>query len=200
MTTIDFSANHQQSTGGGYSGLAPPSRVVPGVGQTGAVMRWCCPRVGRNTDRGRGTSREAPRPSGGIGAYRGVVPSQPEINLDEFRLWAIGNLVDNRNRGLFAEWLVGIALGVVAADAPRAEWDRADLRYRDRLIEVKASGRGQTWTQAKPSTPRFCRTSSARTAPGTRRARWEGDLLRVSWLDQDHPGCDGVLTTRRSGS
>ena len=73
--------------------------------------------------------------------------------LEAFRRWALGNLVENRNRGLFAEWLVGTALGVVEQE--RLEWDQADLRYKDRLIEVKASGRGQAWPQAKPSTPTF---------------------------------------------
>jgi len=73
--------------------------------------------------------------------------------LEVFRRWALGNLVENRNRGLFAEWLVGTALGVAGKE--RLEWDEADLRYQDRLIEVKASGRGQAWPQDKPSTPSF---------------------------------------------
>ena len=73
--------------------------------------------------------------------------------LETFRMWALGNLVENRNRGLFAEWLVGSALGVAGKE--RFEWDEADLRYQDRLIEVKASGRGQAWPQDKPSTPTF---------------------------------------------
>ena len=73
--------------------------------------------------------------------------------LETFRRWALGNLVENRNRGLFAEWLVGTALGVTEKE--RLEWDEADLRYRDRLIEVKASGRGQAWPQDRPSTPTF---------------------------------------------
>ena len=76
-----------------------------------------------------------------------------EPQLTSFRTWAVGNLVENRNRGLFAEWLVGTALGPVEQE--RLEWDQADLRYNDRLIEVKASGRGQAWPQDKPSTPTF---------------------------------------------
>ncbi len=77
------------------------------------------------------------------------------LNLGEFRLWAGGNLVENRNRGVFAEWLVGKALDAVDPLVPRREWDAADLRYRDRLIEVKSSGRGQSWPQDRPSTIRF---------------------------------------------
>ncbi len=81
--------------------------------------------------------------------------SDSQIDLEGFRLWAVGNLVENRNRGIFAEWLVGSALGVVNPEEPRLEWDVADLRYRGHLIEVKSSGRGQTWVQEKPSTIRF---------------------------------------------
>ena len=77
--------------------------------------------------------------------------TEPQLNT--FRTWAVGNLVENRNRGLFAEWVVGTALGVAGKE--RLEWDEADLRYQDRLIEVKASGRGQAWPQDKPSTPTF---------------------------------------------
>ena len=36
-----------------------------------------------------------------------------------FSRWATGNLFDNRNRGIFAEWLVGQALGVIEADDVR---------------------------------------------------------------------------------
>ncbi len=76
-------------------------------------------------------------------------------DLDGFRLWAVGNLVDNLGRGMYAEWLVGQALEVVDPDKPRIEWDSADLRYRDCLIEVKAGGRSQSWPQERPSVVRF---------------------------------------------
>ena len=36
-----------------------------------------------------------------------------------FSRWATGNLFDNRNRGIFSEWLVGQALGVIEADDVR---------------------------------------------------------------------------------
>ena len=38
-----------------------------------------------------------------------------------FSRWATGNLFDNRNRGIFSEWLVGQALGVIEADDVRTE-------------------------------------------------------------------------------
>lgn len=72
-----------------------------------------------------------------------------------FSRWATGNLVDNRNRGIFAEWLVGQALGVIEADDARTEWDAVDFRFDDLKLEVKASGLSQTWNPLVPSTPRF---------------------------------------------
>lgn len=55
-----------------------------------------------------------------------TVPGMPlsAEQLEAFRRWALGNLVENRNRGLFAEWLVGTALGIT--DKERLEWDEAD--------------------------------------------------------------------------
>ena len=81
--------------------------------------------------------------------------SDSELDIDRFRRWVLGDLVDNRNRGLFAEWLVGEALGVIDERTPRREWDAYDLMYRETKIEVKASGRSQSWSQAQPSTIRF---------------------------------------------
>ena len=76
-------------------------------------------------------------------------------NLSGFLRWATGNLVDNRNRGIFAEWLVGQALGVIEADDVRTEWDAVDLRFGDLRLEVKASGLSQAWNPLVPSTPPF---------------------------------------------
>ena len=72
-----------------------------------------------------------------------------------FERWAAGNLVDNRNRGIFAEWLVGQALGVINENDIRTEWDAIALYYGDITIEVKASGRSQGWAPNNTSTPRF---------------------------------------------
>jgi hypothetical protein len=67
----------------------------------------------------------------------------PIIGLDnttlgDFWTWAYSDVIGNRNRSIFAEFLVGTALGVV--DKPRVEWDAVDLRYSDSKIEVKAAG------------------------------------------------------------
>ena len=78
-----------------------------------------------------------------------------QINPSLFYRWASGNLVDNRNRGIFAEWLVGQILGVIDVGDVRKEWDSCDLRYQGMEIEVKTSGLSQTWKQMRNTTPRF---------------------------------------------
>ncbi|WP_419838386.1 hypothetical protein [Candidatus Poriferisodalis sp.] len=81
--------------------------------------------------------------------------SRDRLSLGEFRRWALGKLVDNRNRGLFAEWLVGMALGVIDKSSERQEWDAYDLLYRDKKIEVKAAGHSQSWDPDHSAPIRF---------------------------------------------
>lgn len=77
-------------------------------------------------------------------------------DITSFQQWATGNLVENRNRGIFAEWLVGQALPqALDAHEFRREWDPWDLQYRGARIEVKASGRSQAWDPLRPSEPSF---------------------------------------------
>ena len=62
------------------------------------------------------------------------------MDIQSFQRWAMGNIVENRNRGVFAEWLVGRALQAITSDEYRQEWDAWDLLYGDLKIEVKAVG------------------------------------------------------------
>jgi hypothetical protein len=80
---------------------------------------------------------------------------ETSINIDGYQRWATGNLVDNRNRGIFAEWMIGQALDCIEPDACRVEWDSYDLLYKDIKVEVKASGLSQTWNPNNATTPRF---------------------------------------------
>ena len=77
------------------------------------------------------------------------------LDIEGFRRWAAGNLVDNRNRGIFAEWLVGQALGAIDAGEFRQEWEVWDLQYRHASIEVKTSGLNQYWSPLRRSKPSF---------------------------------------------
>lgn len=70
--------------------------------------------------------------------------------ISEFWQWAYSNLMDNAERGIFAEWLVAKALG--AADDTRTEWDKYDIQTRSGVcVEVKSSGYIQSWEQKKLS-------------------------------------------------
>ena len=80
---------------------------------------------------------------------------EQRFDIDRFHRWALGNLVSNTNRGIFAEWLVGQALESIGDREVREEWDECDLRYRGLKIEVKTSGLDQTWHQDRRSPPRF---------------------------------------------
>lgn len=67
--------------------------------------------------------------------------------MKDFWSWAYSDILSNRNRAIFAEFLVANALGLT--EKPRTEWDAVDLRYdHDKFevkIEVKAGGYIQSW-------------------------------------------------------
>lgn len=71
----------------------------------------------------------------------------------DFWAWAYSDILSNRNRSIFAEFLVASALGEI--DSPRIEWDAVDLRYQGKMIEVKSAAYVQSWQQNKLSTIRF---------------------------------------------
>jgi hypothetical protein len=78
------------------------------------------------------------------------IPELDELTVGDFWSWAYSDILSNANRGVFAEFLVGVALGVI--DEPRIEWNGFDLRYQGKKIEIKSSGYLQTWRQKKLST------------------------------------------------
>lgn len=71
------------------------------------------------------------------------------LTIGDFWAWAYSDILSNASRGVFAEFLVGSALGVV--EFPRVEWDWVDLLYRGKRIEVKSSAYCQSWEQRSPS-------------------------------------------------
>lgn len=74
----------------------------------------------------------------------------PETTISEFWQWAYSNVIDNAERGVFAEWLVAKALG--AAGGTRIEWDKYDILTPSGIcVEVKTSGYIQSWEQKKLS-------------------------------------------------
>ncbi len=71
----------------------------------------------------------------------------------EFLEWAHGELLDNRNRGIVAEFIIAKALGL--AGTRRVEWDDVDLVYEGRSIEIKSAANLQSWEQTAPVNCKF---------------------------------------------
>ena len=72
------------------------------------------------------------------------------MDLSAFYRWNSGNLLENRTRGAFAEWLVHQALGIESEF--REEWAPVDATTPDGLtLEIKSAAYEQSWEQAGPS-------------------------------------------------
>lgn len=70
-------------------------------------------------------------------------------SVEDFWTWAYGDLFENRNRSIFAEFIVASALGI--SDLRRLEWNAYDLEYKQHRIEVKSSAYLQNWKQETTS-------------------------------------------------
>ena len=68
--------------------------------------------------------------------------------------WLHSDLLTNLERAVFSEYLVGRALGVTAGTT-RKEWDKIDLTYKEKFIEIKTTGTKQRWEEAKKPSNRF---------------------------------------------
>lgn len=55
------------------------------------------------------------------------IPGISGLTVCDFWRWAYSDILSNRNHSIFADFIVGVALGVV--DRPRVEWDGVDLHY-----------------------------------------------------------------------
>jgi hypothetical protein len=77
-----------------------------------------------------------------------------DFKLIDFWTWNQSDLIENRNRGILAEFLVRQALGI---DNPtRLEWDAFDLITDEGIkIEVKSAAYIQAWKQKKYSSISF---------------------------------------------
>ena len=102
-------------------------------------------------------------------------------SVRDFWRWIGSDLVGNTTRALFAEYLVGLAVGTFTAseaDSVRDEWGAYDLETPEGVkLEVKSSAFLQSWWQEKEAAPRFgiARTQAWDDATGQsseEKARW----------------------------
>lgn len=99
-------------------------------------------------------------------------------DLRRFWRWAYSQTLDNTLRGVLAEYIVGLALGVVDG-AVRTEWDAFDLVSPEGTrVEVKSSAHIQSWAQSKPSPLTFRIPQTSNWSHDT--GRWGAGRLRQS--------------------
>lgn len=68
--------------------------------------------------------------------------------LLDFWKWSYSDVLSNAARGVFAEFLVGLALRAI--DSPREEWASYDLKTPEGIrVEVKSTAYVQSWCQDK---------------------------------------------------
>ncbi len=74
--------------------------------------------------------------------------------LGDYWQWAGSDLLNNRERGIIAEFIVATAFGVT--NTPRLEWGWYDVvTKKGKKIEVKSAAYYQSWPQEKPSNIQF---------------------------------------------
>jgi hypothetical protein len=72
--------------------------------------------------------------------------SLPEdVRVEDFWRWAFSDLLEDYLKGIFAEWMVGVLLGLPMREHHRLEFLRYDLPVSSRLVEVKATAYWQSW-------------------------------------------------------
>jgi hypothetical protein len=77
----------------------------------------------------------------------------PDISVRDYWRWAHSDISENVQRGVFAEYLVAVALGV--NNEARVGWTGYDLDYAGKKIEVKSSAYLQSWLQRSLTRPVF---------------------------------------------
>ena len=76
------------------------------------------------------------------------------FSVVDFWRWNQSDLIENRNRGILAEFIVRQALGIKGQ--VRLEWDAFDLETEDGIkIEVKSAAYIQSWAQKNHSSIKF---------------------------------------------
>lgn len=86
----------------------------------------------------------------------GIIKSDKSVigSVMDYWKWAHSNLLDNAERGTFAEYLVAKAVG--DKSSYRVNWEKYDLVSSEGIrIEVKTSAYIQTWGQDKLSELKF---------------------------------------------
>jgi hypothetical protein len=115
--------------------------------------------------------------------------------VEDFWAWAYSDILNYTDRAVFAEYVVGMALGVT--DAPRVEWDAVDLQYGGKTIEVKSSPTSRIGIRIRTLLQRSLSTYR-RDSLGMRRpipTRWSRAELRIATCSAYIPRSAGAELT-----
>lgn len=100
-----------------------------------------------------------------------------DFQILDFWKWNQSDLLENRTRGILAEFLVAKALNIDSKN--RIEWDYFDLTTNsEKTIEVKSAAYIQTWKQKKLSIIQF---DVSKTKSNTDNPKYDGTAHR--WAD-----------------
>ena len=89
------------------------------------------------------------------GAEKFQIKNRPlSFELSDFWSWNQSDLIENRTRGILAEFIIKKALDIQSNN--RIEWDNFDLISKDgKRLEVKSAAYIQSWNQKKYSEIKF---------------------------------------------
>lgn len=120
-----------------------------GLREASVLWLWRIWRMGEGNMSANGYPTIKPNPLTGDERI-----TQTEERLISYWRWAHSNLIDNAERGAFAEYMVHIAMNAV--EPTRVNWDRYDVKSPEGIaIEVKTSGYIQSWAQSRLSSITF---------------------------------------------
>jgi hypothetical protein len=105
------------------------------------------------------------------------IPGMRDTVVGDFWSWGFSNPLVNKDRGVFAEFIVGHALGLVD-DVRLTGWEAFDFVYKGHGIEVKSSAYVQAWPQKQLSKPSF--DVEAKGAYEDELGRWDAEKRRRS--------------------
>lgn len=120
------------------------------------------------------------------------------ISVADFWAWSVSDLVSNTTRGILAEFLVAVALGV-DSDI-REEWAAFDLTTKSgSKVEVKSAAYVQAWQQKKLSTITFGISKTREWSPESARSRSaprrQADVYVFALLAETNPQVLNPLNT-----
>lgn len=110
--------------------------------------------------------------------FKNSTPLLSRHTVSDFWQWAYSDLLQNTTRGVLAEYIVAVLLGV--DKTPRNPWLPFDLKLNDgTTVEVKTMSRLQAWAQKQLSDPKVVISEKRSWNPDT------GILTQTSSLNAD---------------